>query len=250
MKLVAACALYLKDHSYGEYVFDWAWANAYEQHGLALLPQGLVARAVHAGARRAPAGARCAARAGAGAGAGGTGAAEQKLSSLHLLFAADEDVAAVRRAGLMLRHTVQFHWTNVAPTLRCAYCAAPEAQPSARGECRQPFRTSTTSWPAEPGQAQEDPPGAAQGGRGRRALSAGRWARDIAPPTGTFSTAATSAPTTSTATRPTSAATSSSAWQDTMPENWLLFVAERDGQPIATSLIAVSAGADKGYRPI
>ena len=28
-KLLAACALYLKDHSYGEYVFDWAWANAY-----------------------------------------------------------------------------------------------------------------------------------------------------------------------------------------------------------------------------
>jgi predicted N-acyltransferase len=26
--LVAACPLYLKDHSYGEYVFDWAWADA------------------------------------------------------------------------------------------------------------------------------------------------------------------------------------------------------------------------------
>jgi predicted N-acyltransferase len=32
--LHAACPLYLKDHSYGEYVFDWAWANAYQQHGL------------------------------------------------------------------------------------------------------------------------------------------------------------------------------------------------------------------------
>src|SRR5574340_1047874 len=32
-QLAAACALYLKDHSYGEYVFDWAWASAYEQHG-------------------------------------------------------------------------------------------------------------------------------------------------------------------------------------------------------------------------
>ena len=38
-ELVAACPLYLKDHSYGEYVFDWAWANAYQQHGLRLLPQ-------------------------------------------------------------------------------------------------------------------------------------------------------------------------------------------------------------------
>ena len=32
--LAGACALYLKSHSYGEYVFDWAWANAYAQHGL------------------------------------------------------------------------------------------------------------------------------------------------------------------------------------------------------------------------
>ncbi|TAM42319.1 MAG: GNAT family N-acetyltransferase, partial [Burkholderiaceae bacterium] len=41
--LVAACALYLKDHSYGEYVFDWAWANAYEQHRLAYYPKAVVA---------------------------------------------------------------------------------------------------------------------------------------------------------------------------------------------------------------
>ena len=31
--LAAGCPLYLKEHSYGEYVFDWAWANAYAQHG-------------------------------------------------------------------------------------------------------------------------------------------------------------------------------------------------------------------------
>ena len=41
--LVGACALYLKAHSYGEYVFDWAWANAYAQHGLAYYPKALVA---------------------------------------------------------------------------------------------------------------------------------------------------------------------------------------------------------------
>ena len=33
-QLVAAAPAYLKSHSYGEYVFDWAWANAYQQHGL------------------------------------------------------------------------------------------------------------------------------------------------------------------------------------------------------------------------
>ncbi len=45
--------------------------------------------------------------------AAGAGAARlvrsEKLSSLHLLFTADEDVAACQDAGLMLRHTVQFH---------------------------------------------------------------------------------------------------------------------------------------------
>ena len=41
--LHAACPLYIKDHSYGEYVFDWAWANAYAEHGLEYYPKGLVA---------------------------------------------------------------------------------------------------------------------------------------------------------------------------------------------------------------
>ena len=42
-ELHAACALYLKDHSYGEYVFDWAWADAYQRHGLRYYPKLLVA---------------------------------------------------------------------------------------------------------------------------------------------------------------------------------------------------------------
>ncbi|HPP83236.1 MAG TPA: peptidogalycan biosysnthesis protein, partial [Rubrivivax sp.] len=33
-QLVAAAPAYLKSHSYGEYVFDWAWADAYQRHGL------------------------------------------------------------------------------------------------------------------------------------------------------------------------------------------------------------------------
>ena len=42
-ELQAACPLYLKSHSYGEYVFDWAWANAYDQHGLRYYPKALTA---------------------------------------------------------------------------------------------------------------------------------------------------------------------------------------------------------------
>ena len=37
--LVGAMPLYLKSHSYGEYVFDWAWADAYRRHGLRYYPK-------------------------------------------------------------------------------------------------------------------------------------------------------------------------------------------------------------------
>ncbi|HMA07081.1 MAG TPA: GNAT family N-acetyltransferase [Ramlibacter sp.] len=110
-ELHAACALYLKDHSYGEYVFDWAWANAYQQHGLAYYPKAVVAVPF----TPVP-GARLLARDTASRHALLKGVLawckKQKLSSLHLLFASDEDIAACEQAGLMLRHTVQFHWTN------------------------------------------------------------------------------------------------------------------------------------------
>src|SRR3990170_3249777 len=38
-RLAGAMPLYLKAHSYGEYVFDWAWADAYQRHGLAYYPK-------------------------------------------------------------------------------------------------------------------------------------------------------------------------------------------------------------------
>ena len=37
--LAGAMPLYLKTHSYGEYVFDWAWADAYQRHGLHYYPK-------------------------------------------------------------------------------------------------------------------------------------------------------------------------------------------------------------------
>lgn len=110
-QLAAATPLYAKEHSYGEYVFDWAWARAYEQHGLDYYPKGLVAvpftpvpgprlLARDAEARAALVRALL------------HHAHEQHWSSLHMLFAQPEDVQACADAGLMLRHTVQFHWSN------------------------------------------------------------------------------------------------------------------------------------------
>ncbi|HZA95869.1 MAG TPA: peptidogalycan biosysnthesis protein, partial [Burkholderiaceae bacterium] len=42
-QLTGAVPLYRKHHSYGEYVFDWAWASAYQQHGIAYYPKWLAA---------------------------------------------------------------------------------------------------------------------------------------------------------------------------------------------------------------
>ncbi|MDO9217040.1 MAG: peptidogalycan biosysnthesis protein, partial [Lacisediminimonas sp.] len=42
-QLAAALPLYVKDHSYGEYVFDWAWADAYQRNGLEYYPKLLSA---------------------------------------------------------------------------------------------------------------------------------------------------------------------------------------------------------------
>ena len=112
--LVAACVVFEKSHSYGEYVFDWAWANAYAQHGLAYYPKALVAvpftpvpgtrlLARDAAARQALVQALLG------------WCREQALSSLHILFASDEDLAVCDEAGLLRRYTAQFHWKNESP---------------------------------------------------------------------------------------------------------------------------------------
>ena len=114
-EFVAACPLYLKTHSYGEYVFDWAWADAYQRHGLAYYPKLLDAVPF----TPVP-GVRLLARSGAErrlllAAMRGL-ALQEGLSSAHLLFIGDSDREAAMAEGWMLRSTVQFHWTNRAET--------------------------------------------------------------------------------------------------------------------------------------
>ncbi|MGY4829426.1 GNAT family N-acetyltransferase [Sphaerotilaceae bacterium SBD11-9] len=113
-ELVAACALYLKTHSYGEYVFDWAWADAYQRHGLRYYPKLLSAVPF----TPVP-GPRLLARDGSARIAlleAMTQFAHQaKLSSAHVLFLDEADQQAARSAGWMMRSTVQFHWINREP---------------------------------------------------------------------------------------------------------------------------------------
>ena len=111
-ELHAACATYLKSHSYGEYVFDWAWADAYRRHGLRYYPKQLSAIPF----TPVP-GTRLMARDGAARSAlahalRGVAQAGDKLSSAHVLFIDDADCAALQGSGWMIREGVQFHWTQ------------------------------------------------------------------------------------------------------------------------------------------
>lgn len=109
--LAGAMPLYLKSHSYGEYVFDWAWADAYHRHGLRYYPKLL-----NAVPFTPVAGRRLLA---------GTGerrrllltaalelARESRASSLHCLFPPASEAVEMQSCGMMLRHGVQFHWQN------------------------------------------------------------------------------------------------------------------------------------------
>jgi hypothetical protein len=112
-ELVGGCPLYLKTHSYGEYVFDWAWADAYRRHGMAYYPKllGAVPFTPVPGTRLL---ARDESIRALLAQAVLALAKQQKLSSAHLLFMDEADADALRHAGWMLREGVQFHWTQPA----------------------------------------------------------------------------------------------------------------------------------------
>jgi predicted N-acyltransferase len=107
--LIAAMPLFAKSHSYGEYVFDWAWADAHERHGLEYYPKLLSAvpftpvRGPRLLALEMP---------------------DKNLlieaaldlardaSSLHVLFPQDDEARLMQSHGMLLRRTVQFHWRN------------------------------------------------------------------------------------------------------------------------------------------
>ena len=113
-KLRAAMPLYEKTHSWGEFVFDWAWARAYEQAGLDYYPKLVSAvpftpapstrilradnndhEAVHlllSAATRL--------------------ATETNCSSLHVLFPTSDQISLFADAGLLIRKDCQFHWHN------------------------------------------------------------------------------------------------------------------------------------------
>ncbi len=109
--LSGALPLYGKSHSWGEFVFDWAWAEAYQRNGLRYYPKlvSAVPFTPVAGARVLAATPEL---------RGQLIAAALKLardtgaSGLHCLFPTEQEVLEMREQGMLTRKGVQFHWRN------------------------------------------------------------------------------------------------------------------------------------------
>ena len=114
-RLVGACCLYEKTNSYGEYIFDWEWANAFERYRQEYYPKMTSAvpftpatgrkLLVHPETDRSVVEKMLI-----------QGALEKtkeaKASSLHFLFIRKEEIPAFESFGFQVRHTFQFHWLN------------------------------------------------------------------------------------------------------------------------------------------
>ena len=113
--VAGALVLYVKTDSYGEYIFDWEWAHAYHEHGVAYYPK-LVSAAPFTPAT----GPKLLVRPGADDGAikralldeAGRLGEELRASSTHALFVPERETRDFADHGYEVRHSLQFHWRN------------------------------------------------------------------------------------------------------------------------------------------
>jgi len=119
-RLEAAMPLYVKHHSWGEFVFDWAWADAYRRHGLNYYPKlvccvpfspvpgpRLLAKNDADRATLIQAALKL--------------TQDLGFSSFHILFPTEPDHAALNAAPLMHRSGFQFHWNSCPPGCNAGY---------------------------------------------------------------------------------------------------------------------------------
>lgn len=111
---VGALAVYRKDDSYGEFIFDWAWADAAHRAGMPYYPK-LVCAAPFSpvGGRRflVPEGTGDDVYAALIAGAREM-VAREPATGLHLLYVTEDEAELLDAQGFTIRHTHQFHWRN------------------------------------------------------------------------------------------------------------------------------------------
>jgi len=216
--LQAASVLYLKTHSRGEYVFDWAWANAYAEHGLDYYP-----KAVCAVPFTPVPGSRLLAQSQQQrqwlAQEMLNWCASHSMSGMHALFCSPDDVLALQSVGLSLRHTVQFHWNNTQP----GYASFDQFLGTLTQEKRKKIRQERRKV-AEAGVTFRVLQGAA--------ISASDWDFFYRCYERTYLEHGNA---------PYLSRDFFALMASNMPEDWLLFVAERQGRAIASSLIAINA---------
>lgn len=108
--VVAAVPLYIKGHSYGEFVFDWAWADAYQRAGLRYYPKWMsgvpFTPVTSARLLCTPEDQTLAAHALVKT------VSATDLSSLHVLYTTEDEQERLAGAGCLTRHHTQFHWHN------------------------------------------------------------------------------------------------------------------------------------------
>ncbi|MDT8998567.1 GNAT family N-acetyltransferase [Paucibacter sp. APW11] len=214
-QLMGACPAYLKSHSWGEYVFDWAWAEAYHRHGLHYYPKLLVAVPF----TPVP-GSRLLARTPAARQALIDGlrqlALREQASSAHVLFGDDSDQAALCAAGWLPRQQVQFHWQgNGQPCSFADFLAS--LQREKRKKIQQEQRRVR-----EAGVSFRAPRGSD--------ISSADWDFFYRCYQLTYRAHHS---------KPYLSRDFFAQMQAEMPEHWLMFIAEREGQPVAASLLAL-----------
>jgi predicted N-acyltransferase len=212
--LAAAAVIYIKPHSYGEYVFDWAWADAYQRHGLNYFPKavGAVPFTPVPGSRLladSPQSKACLIEAMVAL------AKQWQWSSVHVLFLSEDDRQATETAGWLSRYTVQFHWHNNSHADFEHFLASlsQEKRKKIRQERRKVSEAGVTFTSLE-GQA----------------IQAADWDFFYKCYAQTYFEHGNA---------PYLSRDFFQRMQDTMPENWVLFIAEKEGQRMACSLIAV-----------
>ncbi len=213
-QLAGAAVLYIKPHSYGEYVFDWAWADAYQRHGLNYYP-----KAVSAVPFTPVPGSRLLADSSQSQSALLSAMVElaqnEDWSSLHLLFLSNDDLQVTETAGWLSRHTVQFHWHNAAYDDFEAFLRAlnQEKRKKIKQERRKVAEAGVVFKAFEGVQIQS-----ADWDFFYQCYAQTYFEHGNAPYLNRdfFQ-----------------------RMQDTMPENWVLFIAEKNGQRMACSLIGL-----------
>ena len=213
-QLVGAAVLYIKPHSYGEYVFDWAWADAYQRHGLNYYP-----KAVSAVPFTPVPGSRLLADSSQSQSALLSAMVElaqnENWSSLHVLFLTNHELQVTETAGWLSRHTVQFHWHNA------AYADFEHFLKALNQEKRKKIKQERRKV-AEAGVVFKAFEGAQ--------IQSADWDFFYQCYAQTYFEHGNA---------PYLNRDFFQRMQDTMPENWVLFIAEKDGRRMACSLIGL-----------